>query len=378
MNRNNTLVMVILVLILIGGAVYFTTKDSPDSVTYNNTTINPAPEDITNTTTSTTTTTTPPAQTAPTKGVPVVTTNATAIPSDTTAILTGTVIPKGALTSYWYEYGTSDLSKKTLSQTVGSGFVTVQAPGYLTGLAKNTTYSYRLVGENQYGRVSGTQYSFKTTEGTPAPVGSTPRAKSLSATAISRTSANLNGEVTPNRASTGYWFEYGETANLGNTTAFVNAGAGTSAVPVSSTIASLQPLTTYYFRLNAQNQFGTINGAILNFKTAGPANTSTTTPSVATKSATSITGSSARLQGAVNPHGLETTYWFEYSTDSSLASALLTTVPAKSAGALTSDVLVNENISGLTSSTNYYYRVVAQNSLGTVKGGIMTFNTKKN
>src|SRR3989338_3045612 len=104
---------------------------------------------------------------SPQAGVPTVVTSSNVSPTDTTAIVNGNVNPRGAFTSYWYEYGfTSDtLGNKTVNQTVGSGFVQISAPGYITGLSKNSTYYFRLVAENQYGRVAGSIYSFKTTEG---------------------------------------------------------------------------------------------------------------------------------------------------------------------------------------------------------------------
>lgn len=166
------------------------------------------------------------------------------------------------------------MGSKTSNQTIGSGFVAIQAPGYITNLVKNTTYYFRLVAENQYGKVVGSQYSFKTTEGTPAPVGNAPTTKTVSASGVSRTTSNLNGEVNPNKASTQYWFEYGKTTELGNTSSFESSGDGNAKISVSISLSNLQPLTTYYFRLNAQNQFGTINGSILSFKTLGPATTS--------------------------------------------------------------------------------------------------------
>jgi hypothetical protein len=111
-------------------------------------------------TTSTTQTTAPAAQ----PSTPVAMTNATASPTDTTAIVTGTVSPNGALTQYWFEYGTSsNLGNATSKQSIGSGYTVTSAPGYITGLVKDTTYYFRLDAQNQYGQVTGATYSFQTT-----------------------------------------------------------------------------------------------------------------------------------------------------------------------------------------------------------------------
>jgi hypothetical protein len=203
-------------------------------------------------------------------GVPVVITDPKSYPTDTTAIVKGTINPQGAITSYWYEYSisTDSFPNKTATQVIGSGFSAIPTPAYIVGLSKNTEYHFRLVGENRFGKISDTIYSFKTSEGTPPPVGSAPTVKSVSASSISKTTVNLRGEVTSNKNATQYWFEYGQTAELGSASAFSSVTNDAVKTSVSISLSDLTPATTYYFRLNAQNQFGTVNGSILNFKTS--------------------------------------------------------------------------------------------------------------
>ncbi len=365
MNKTTSIVLVVVILLLLGGGIYYYNRESTSQGTVATST--PTGNNTGNNNNGSTN--------PPVAGAPTAVTSSSVAPSDTTAIVNGTVNPKGAFTSYWYEYGTSsNLGSKTANQTLGSGFVTIQAPGYIVGLTKSTTYYLRLVSENQYGRVAGATYSFRTTDGTPPPVGSAPTAKTLSATGISRTTANLNGEVTPNKADTQYWFEYGKTVELGNTSVFSHGGNGSAKTAVSMSLSDLDPLTTYYFRLNAQNQFGTINGSILNFKTLGP--TGAAAPTIVTQSATALASTSATLHGTVNPNGAETTYWFEYSTDSLLGSILLNTTDEIVLPASSNTSSVAANISDLKSNTTYYFRLVGQNSQGTVRGAKMTFKTK--
>ncbi len=366
MNRNTTIaVIAVIVAALLAWAIYAGTKNgaapmtatSTPSTTDNNNGTNPAPAP------------------APQAAVPSVTTGATAIPTDTTVVMTGSVVPNGAFTTYWYEYGVSaNLGTKTTTQTVGSGFRAISAPAYVTGLVANTNYQFRLVAENAYGRVAGATYSFRTTQGIPPPRGSAPAPVTLSASGVSRTTANLNGTVDPNQAETQFWFEYGKTSSLGNTIGFISAGNGDAKVPVSVSVSNLDPLSTYFFRVNAQNQFGTVNGAIVTFKTSGPS--APTAPTAVTRSAASVGASTVTLRGTVNPDGSATTYWFEYSTDSLLGSVLLKSTEAKAIGSGTSDVSAATDVSGLASKTNYYYRIVAQNILGTVRGEKVSFRTK--
>lgn len=362
--NNKTVLGGIVAVVIIAGLLYFVTQET--NLFSNMATSTPVGSiDNTDNTDNT-----------PTGSVPRAITGSTATPTDTTVVVVGTVTPNGAFTNYWYEFGTTvNLGNKTSTHNIGSGYTSIPSPAYITGLTKKTTYFFRLVAENQFGSVAGNQYSFKTTDGVPAPVGSAPSIKTAAASSISRTSANVNGEVNPNRATTQYWFEYGKSRNLGNVTGLASAGSGSANGPASATIANLDPATTYYFRMNAQNQFGTINGTILSFKTAGPA-TTTTIPSATTRSATAISTSTATLRGTVDPNGAETTYWFEYSTENLLGALLLKTTPQKSAGSGTSNVSVSADISALNPDTRYYFRLATQNEAGTTRGDRETFRTK--
>ena len=349
-----------LVLILLGGVFMYMQRNPSPTASSTPTGINTGTDGTTPVT--------------KTPGAPTANTNSNVSPTDNAAIVVGGVIPNGALTSYWYEYGASgNLGVATAKQNIGSGYVELAAPAYVTQLAKDTTYYFRLVAQNSIGKSVGTIYTFHTTVGTPAPVGSVPTAKTLAASAITRTSANINGEVTPNKAATKYWFEYGDTANLGAVSTVQSVGDGTAKLSESLSLSNLAPATTYYFRLNAQNQFGTVNGTILTFKTSGPPLSAI--PVVTTLTAGPVATTTATLRGTVNPYSSQTTYWFEYSIDSSLVSALKTT-SHRSAGGAAATVSIETNISGLSSNTTYYYRTVAENSSGTVRGELISFKTK--
>lgn len=365
MNQNVIIGAVVVLVILVGGYFIVSSMNAAPGGTQATTTTstvqNPNP-------------TSPTSNPLPSAGVPAVVTNASVAPTNSTAVVTGTVTPNGAQTKYWYEYGSSaTLGSKTSAQTIGSGWSAIPSPGYITGLSTNTTYYFRLDAQNSFGTVTGATYSF-TTNNNPPGQGTAPAANTNSAGSVARTSATLNASVNPHSSQTTFWFEYGTDTSFGQVTSFQSAGNTNSLSPVSASISGLNPLTTYYFRVNAQNQYGTVNGATQSFTTKGPATSAV--PVVTTQLATPVATTTATLRGTVNPSGSQTTYWFEYSTDSLLGSLLLKTTPQKSAGAAQATASVQADISSLKPNTNYYYRVVAQNAAGTVRGDSQTFQTQ--
>ena len=297
---------------------------------------------------------------------PIVITNAATNVQQTSATLNGSVNPNGADTQYWFEIGTTQsLGNTTPQQSIGSGTVAQQVTVNTSSLSPNTTYYFRVDAQNQYGTSQGSILSF-TTGGQQ---GSAPIVITNAATNVQQTSATLNGSVNPNGATATYWFEYGTTYNLGNTTVQQNLGSGTYAQQVSSYLSSLQNNTTYYFRVDAQNQYGMVQGSILSFTTGG--GYSGSAPIVVTNSATNVQQNSAMLNGSVNPNGSSATYWFEYGTSYNLGN----TTVQQSLGSGTYAQQVSTYISGLQNNATYYFRIDAQNQYGTVQGNILSFST---
>ena len=101
------------------------------------------------------------------------------------------------------------------------------------------------------------------------------------------------------------------------------------------------------------------------FRTAN----STPLPVVVTGVASDIVGTTATLNGTVNPSGSETTYHFEYGLTTSYGS----TTTITSAGSGFTAVPVSAALTGLISGTEYHFRVTATNSGGTVNGADTTF-----
>lgn len=88
---------------------------------------------------------------------------------------------------------------------------------------------------------------------------SMPEAFSDIASGVSSTGMTFNGRVMPGGLATTYWFEYGGTTTYGSTTPVQNATAGNVPVNVSAIVTGLT-LTSYHFRLVAQNSLGITYG----------------------------------------------------------------------------------------------------------------------
>lgn len=95
----------------------------------------------------------------------------------------------------------------------------------------------------------------------------------------------------------------------------------------------------------------------------------TNAPRVITGSATSVTSTSATLNGTVNPKGEAATYYFEYGTDTNYGS----TTSSAIAGSGSSAISVSAAVLELALDTTYHYRLVATNSEGTSYGEDKTF-----
>ena len=104
--------------------------------------------------------------------------------------------------------------------------------------------------------------------------------------------------------------------------------------------------------------------------TATASATATPRPSATTNPATNVASVSATLNGAVNPHGLTATVYFQYGTTTSYGHN--TANQSFNGNAMQS---VNASISGLIASTTYHFRIVAHNSSGISYGSDRSFTT---
>jgi hypothetical protein len=96
-------------------------------------------------------------------------------------------------------------------------------------------------------------------------------------------------------------------------------------------------------------------------------------PVVVTNAATSVSSTTATLNGTVNPESQSTTYQFDYGLTTSYGTSV--PVPAGSAGSGMTAVAENAGLTGLTVSTAYHFRIEAANATGTSFGSDAQFTT---
>ncbi len=271
----------------------------------------------------------------------------------------------------WFEWGrsSSDLDRTTSRSTISSSR---DVSAYISGLDEDTTYYFRVVARNDAGTVRGSTYSFRTDDNGSGDDDDLPSVSTRSATNINSTSATLNGYVNTNGTDdVERWFEWGRSSSdLDNTTSRNSIGYSGDA---SAYISGLNSNTTYYFRIVARNDAGTVYGSVYSFTTRGSGGGDNgDAPIVTTRSATSVTTNTATLNGHVDANGgSDTSAWFEWGTTESMTNV----TTRRNQG--DSSANISAALTGLRADTVYYFRAVAQNSRGTSRGTMYTFTTAR-
>jgi sugar lactone lactonase YvrE len=291
------------------------------------------------------------------------------------ATLRGTLNPEGYDVSYHFEYGpTEAYGSSTPSEVVDFGASPIEVSGIATGLkGGGATYHYRIVAESDAGTVVGEDETFSTPPSEPTPPA--PKATTKAAASVKGTQATLNGSVNPEGSATEYHFEYGPTTSYGTSIparADETIGSGAEGVAVSQTPTGLTDGIAYHYRVVAQRGADKTYGEDMIFSTPK-------LPKATTEAATAVKALHATLNATVNPWGSATTYRFEYDTAEYKAGEGPhgTRIPtsAASVGSGTEGVAVTQTPTGLTPSTTYHYRVVAESGAGVTYGEEMAFRT---
>lgn len=306
---------------------------------------------------------------------PSVSSSAATSITTTTATLNGTAAANGASTTVTFEYGTTSSyggtgsPLKAAQGTLASGASSTVSAA-LTGLTCNTLYHFRVVGSNSAGTSNGSDLTFTTAPCTA----SAPTVTTTTASNITTTTATLNGKVSANGATTTVTFQYGTSTTY--TITPLNAAesplsSGASAATVSAVVNGLTCGTTYFYRVNANNNVGggTVNGSDVSFTTSACAVAGAA--KVTTTAATNITATTATLNGTVSS-SKASTVTFDYGLTAAYGS---TVTAAQSPLAANLNTLpVSANLTGLSCETTYHFRANADNGTP-ANGSDLTFTT---
>jgi hypothetical protein len=195
--------------------------------------------------------------------------------------------------------------------------------------------------------------------------------------------ATLEGVVNPEgQEVTSCEFEYSTSATpggfgtgpYGHTIACSSApGSGSSPVAVSAKLTGVEgpTSTTYYYRLVA----GNANGAHYGF--GGAVAIPPAVEGVATYPATELQGTGAMLNGSLEPNGVDTHAWFEYSSqfEYDRTGSYGSATPHQEVGDASEVKPVDASITGLEPNTTYYYRLATENTFGVTLGGVEIFTS---
>lgn len=186
---------------------------------------------------------------------PTVVTNDPTQVQSTSVEFNGNINPNGNTTSGWFEWGLAPtFGNTTAPQSKGSGVISVPIAETVTGLAPNSMYQYRAVGNNVGGTTLG---NILTTTTLAIPPGVTTGRPTI----IGLSNATLKGSVNPNNSSTSARFEWGVDTTYGNFTSSQSMGSGTTSLDFTQALSGLSSSTTYHYRSVCQNSAGTTRGA---------------------------------------------------------------------------------------------------------------------
>jgi hypothetical protein len=134
----------------------------------------------------------------------------------------------------------------------------------LTDLELNTKYYWRVRAKNPGGVSPWSSIWSFTTIIAPLPV-----VQTFTATSVTTIGATLRATVNPSGSSTTAWFEWGTSSALStfSSTRVQTIGSDTNTVTLTAVLIGLNPATTYYYRVVAQNAGGIEHGTILSFTT---------------------------------------------------------------------------------------------------------------
>lgn len=186
---------------------------------------------------------------------------------------------------------------------------------------------------------------------------------------VSYNQANLNGYVTAGAESVNLSFQWGTTTAYGSTANATPATSqGGSSTQFNATLTAIVPNTIYHYRAVASNTTATVYGSDMTFTTQ-----QLSAPSIYSSGILHGPGDLfATFFADINSNNSATTISFEYGTTTAYGQSATPSPTSLAAGAGSSFAV---SINSLLPNVTYYYRWVAQNSLGVTYSRDGSFNT---
>ncbi len=155
------------------------------------------------------------------------------------------------------------------------------------------------------------------------------------------------------------------------TQAYPDSGGPIVMVGAGNSKAAVTSISTSYVKIEVDADGNAVFESQNFYAWSNLSGAAVTITSALTQDATNITDTTATLNGTfTNPAGYTTTIWFEYGP---ILPYSYTTPPQTYSAA--GSMPVSANITGLLNGTQYQFRLVAQNSMGTFYGDNKTFTT---
>jgi trimeric autotransporter adhesin len=293
---------------------------------------------------------------------PTVTTLQASSISGTTVTLNGTVNANGTTASVSFDFGltTAYGSSATATPSTATGSSNTSVYAVISGLIPNTTYHYRVTATNSNGTANGADSTFKTSIVLAD-------ANTDSSGSITINSGKIYGIVNANNASATVTFDYDTNTSYSKSIAATPSSVtGVANTLCEATLSSLQPYTTYHYRVKAVNAKGTSLGKDSTFKTKAQK------ADAITDGAYVFSSTTAKFNGRINAYNASTSVSFQYGLTATYGSNVAGSPSPVNGNTFT---VVSAIVSTLLSNTTYHYRIVATNSAGTTYGNDTTFNT---
>jgi hypothetical protein len=294
--------------------------------------------------------------------IPTITTTAISSITQTTAVSGGNISSNGGASviasgvCWSTSANPTTANSKTTDGTSTGSFVS-----NLTPLTGNTQYHVRAYATNSAGTAYGDDLIFKT-----APLIPTLTTTAISSITIKTASSggNISSDGGASVDSRGVCWSTSTAPNI-DVDNFTADGNGTGSF--SSSLTGLSADTKYYVRAYATNSAGTAYGNEINF-TTNPA----TVPVITTTAISSIAQATATSGGNITDDGGASVTAHGVCWNSSGTPNIDDDIFTDDGGGTGSFI---SNLTGLSSSTKYYVRAYATNSVGTAYGNQVDFTT---